>query len=96
MTVGIAEAPTPARHRSELGKSEIENLRVAALGHEDVRGLDVPVHDAPPMRGVQRIGNLNPQFQHLFRRKWPTADEMLQRFTIQKLHSDESLAVRVH
>jgi hypothetical protein len=41
--------------------------------------------------GVQRIAHLNPQFQHLFRRKWSPADEMLERLTIQKLHSDESL-----
>ena len=65
---------------------------MTTLRHEEVRWFDVPVDDALCVGGVQRIGNLNPQFQHLFGRKWSPADEMLQRLTIQKLHSDESLA----
>jgi len=34
---------------------------MASLGDEDVRGLDVPVDDAFGMRGIERVGNLDPQ-----------------------------------
>ena len=46
--------------RSHLGKTEIEDLDVTARSDEDVRGLDVAMDDAGGMRGVQRVGNLDP------------------------------------
>jgi hypothetical protein len=38
---------------------KIENLGVTALGHEDVRWLDVPVNDASFVRGIKCIRNLD-------------------------------------
>jgi len=33
-------------HRADLGQSEIENLCVPAIGHEQIGGLDVAMNDA--------------------------------------------------
>ena len=47
-----------ARER-DLGEAEIEHLGVAALGDENVGRLDVTVHNAFGMRGVERVGDLD-------------------------------------
>ena len=48
----------PASHRHHFRQPEIQNFRVPFLRNEDVRWLDVTVHDASRMRGVQRVGDL--------------------------------------
>ena len=42
-------------------QAEIEDFGMTALGHEDVRGLDVAVDDALGVSGVERVGNLDAQ-----------------------------------
>jgi hypothetical protein len=44
-----------------LAKPKIQNFSVAALGDENVCGLDVTVDNALGMGGIQAIGNLNGQ-----------------------------------
>ena len=46
-----------------LGQTEIQNLGVAAIGDENVRGLDVAVDDALLVRGVKRIGNFDGEIE---------------------------------
>jgi hypothetical protein len=36
---------------------------LAAVGHEDIRRLDVPVQDALLVRCVEPVGNLNRQIE---------------------------------
>src|SRR5262249_12790649 len=43
-----------------LGQSEVQDLRLPPLRHEDVRGLDVPVDDPLGMGRLQRIRALPP------------------------------------
>ena len=81
--------------KGNLGQAEIQNLRASALGYENVCGFDVPMHDILRMSGVQGVGNLNRQAQQNIGPDGPSADALLQRKSIQKLHGDERRTVLV-
>ena len=57
----VATAVTPDRGRplGQLGQTEVEHLCLPGAGHEDVRRLDVAVHDAAGVRAVERVGDLD-------------------------------------
>src|SRR5579862_2323403 len=67
---------------------------MSAIRNENVRGLDVPVHYPPGVCGVQRIYNLGSQLQQLLDTERLAANPVLERKSLQQLHSDEVLAVR--
>jgi len=46
-----------ARGRPHLGEPEVENLRLAALGDEQVRRLQVAMDDAGAVGGIERVGD---------------------------------------
>ena len=50
---------------SQLGKSEIQNLRLPAIGDEDVGRLDIAVNDALAMGYVERVGDLDADVEQL-------------------------------
>jgi len=68
---------------------------VPAFGDKNVCRLDVAVNDAFLMRRVERIRDLNPQYQEYFCLQWPPRDSVLEGHTAQKLHSDECLPVLI-
>ena len=43
----------------ELGEAEVENFGVAALGDENIGGLDVAMNDVFLMGGVERVGDFD-------------------------------------
>ena len=57
LAVGISVSAGDLVH-GLLGQTEIEQLGLAAFGHEDVRRLDVAVDDLLRMGRVQRVGDL--------------------------------------
>src|SRR6266404_6805741 len=79
--------------QSELGQTEVQDFGVAALGDEDVCRLDVAVHDAFGVRGVQRIGKFNRKGEQDFNLDGIAVDAVLERLPIEVFHGDETLAV---
>jgi hypothetical protein len=66
---------------------------VSARGHENIRGLDVPVHDPFRVRRVQRVRNLDSQLQQRFHFQRTPGDPVLQRHPFQKFHRNERMPV---
>jgi hypothetical protein len=84
------DRPGPAPiSRHPFGKTEVENLRVPALGDEDVCRLDVAVEDPLPVSGVQSVGDLDPELQDLRCRKRSSGEALPERLALEKLHGDE-------
>ena len=63
-----------------------------ALRDEDIRGLDVPVDDASRVRGVERVGDLDGQFEQQPRLERFARNAVPERLPLQELHGDERLA----
>ena len=67
---------------------------MSAFGDEDVGGLDITMHDAFGVRGVERIGDLDRQVRaDCSISSGCPAMQMLQGHAFEKLHGDEGLAV---
>ena len=79
--------------RRKLGEAEIQHLCLASARDEDVCRLDVAVDDAARVGGIQRVGDVNAQFQEVVDGQGPLADAMLQRPAVEQLHHEEPLAV---
>ena len=64
--------------RCQLCQTEIQNFGVPALGDKNVGRLDVAMDDAFRVRRIERVGNLNPQLQHLLERQRLAGNAVLQ------------------
>ena len=51
------------------------------------------MHDAFAVRRIERIGNLNRQWQQLFRFHRPAGDQVLQGHAVEELHDHEGSAI---
>ena len=59
VTVDCAVIPAVLEAGITFAETKIENLSVTLLGNENVRGLDVAMHDASDMSGIERICDLD-------------------------------------
>jgi hypothetical protein len=91
--VGCPDFARRTGRGSELCQSEIENLGVPALGHEDVRRLDVAVDDASGVSGVERVGDVDGDGEKNVRFQRTPGDAVLQGQPVEKFHGDERFAV---
>ncbi len=79
----------------EAWQPKVENLGLLALGHEDVRRLDVAVGDAFRVRRRERVGDLDREVEELIRLERLAGDALLQRLALEQFHGDEALAVKL-
>ena len=49
----------------ELGEAEVEDLDVSAFDEEEIRRLDIAVDDAAVMRCVERVRDMDAEFDRL-------------------------------
>jgi hypothetical protein len=53
-------------------QTKVQELNLSAFGDENIRGFDIPMHDALAVSSIESVGNLNRQFQKVL---------VLERFT---------------
>ena len=82
--------PRRGRH---LGQPEVEDLGVAPGRHEDVGRLDVAVHDALHVRGIEGVRQLRPEVEDALGAQGAPADARPQRLALEQLHHQEVAAV---
>ena len=75
-----------------FGQAEIENLRVAASGDEDIRGLDIAMDDSSGVSGIERVGDFDAQFEQRLELERLATDAVLQSCAIEIFHGDEVAA----
>src|SRR4029077_10627083 len=73
-------------------QSEIENLGRSPFRNENVGGLDVTMNDSLAVRGIERVGHLDCNRYDTDGIECACCNEVLQRYAIQVLHGDESVA----
>jgi hypothetical protein len=69
-----------------LRQSEVEHLRDPSLGEENIGGLDVAMRDAFGMRGLERLGDLDPESHQLVDDNGPLGDPVFKRGADEILH----------
>ena len=79
--------------RGEFRQAEIEDLGLPALGDEDIRRLDVAVHNSAGVRRIESVRDLDPQFEQLFSLQRTALDHVFQGRALQIFHGDESFPV---
>src|SRR3984885_4928211 len=79
--------------RRQLCQTEVQQLGLPALGHENVCWLDVAVNNAFGVRGIERVGNFNGKIQQGFGVDRPPGDAVFQRLPLKEFHDDESLSI---
>ena len=58
-----------SRRACELREPEVQNLHLAPLGEENVRGLDVAMDDSFRVCGIDRVRQLNAHFEQTINRQ---------------------------
>ena len=79
-----------------LGDAEVEQARSPIRSHEDVRGLEVEVHEAVGMEGLDRVGDLDQQECDMPRGERGRRFRIpVERLTLDVLERDERVAQRL-
>ncbi len=76
----------------QLGQAEIEHLHLPARSQENVRRLDIPMHDSLGMRRRQRVRHLDADIEHALGLHRLSRDGLLQALALQLLHHNEGMA----
>src|SRR5215469_368943 len=80
---------------ANLRKTKVKNLSLATFRDENVGGFDVAMDDALGVCNREPFRHLDSHTQNRIGIQGPATDTMLQRHSIQKLHHNECLPVRL-
>ena len=79
--------------RGQLRQPEVEYFHLAVIGDEDVRRLDVAVHDAGMMGSLEGVGDLTAEVEHHIDRQRSAVDPAAERAALEQLHHEKRQAV---
>src|SRR5664280_2886119 len=83
---------SPPARSLDAGEAEVQDLHLPARVHEDVRRLDVAVHDATGMCRLEGVGDLDAHGEQGLQVEWRTPRHHLcERLAFEELHDDEVL-----
>ncbi len=85
----------PAASGNKLGQPEVDDLSLPARRDQDVRRLNVAMHDAFAVRRVQGVGDLNGEIEQFLQFRTMPRREPVQRLALNELHGDERFAIRI-
>src|ERR1019366_7706264 len=77
----------------QFGQPEVQDLRLSSRSDEDIRGLQVSMHNTFAVRDVESVGNLNTDIDDLVHRQRVAVDLLIQTLAFQQLHGDEVLRI---
>ena len=66
---------------------------MAALGHKNIRRLDVAMDNSQRVGGIQAISNFDAEREQCLQFHGTVADDVLQRRAVEVLHDDERFAI---
>ena len=72
-----------------FGQAEIEDLHLAALGEEHIRGFEVPVNQAARMCRIQRVGKRNRVIDKHGQVQWAARETSVQGLALKQFHDEE-------
>jgi hypothetical protein len=81
----MVSAPAPPLGSASFA-TEVQHLHLPPRRDEEIGRLQVAVHDAFAVRGVERIGDVLAERQHIVERQRAAGDAGLQRFALEQLH----------
>src|SRR5262249_1733325 len=59
-----------------LRQTKIEDLRLTAIGDEDIRGFDIPVNDSRGVGSIQSVGYLDTEVEKFVQRQRASPDAL--------------------
>ena len=92
--IGAVSSPPPLGRT--FGQPEIENLRVAASGDEQIRRLDVAVNDPGGVRRLERVGDLDRERQQQIDLERPSSRADARLAFASSLSVDVATAIGTH
>ena len=78
-------------HCGDFRKAEVQHLSVTARGDKNICGLDVAMNDATRVGNIERIGDLDREFQQEIGLQRTAGDTVLERRTFEELHHYEGV-----
>ena len=89
----MASVGEPEPSEAEFRKTEVEHLRLAAIGDENIRRFDIAVNDAFRVRRVERVGDVDRERQQLLERQRIAVDRFLERSAFEQLQNEKRFPV---